>query len=185
MRCFLGLSPPDVVLDLLERLQDEIPVGRLVPSENLHITLSFLDDQPEHLLEALHQELVMVQASPLQLELRGLGVMGGKSPKVLCADVTPNEALTQLHRRLRSVIQASGIELPRARFRPHVTLARFGPRLRPEQLQKIEQVLQHFGGFASPAFTVDQITLFQSTLLPDGARYEALAEYPLLDAEPG
>lgn len=81
MRCFLGLALPDPVLDLLERLQDEIPVGRQVPWENLHITLSFLDEQPEARLEALHQELLRLKAAPLQLELRGLGVMGGQKPK--------------------------------------------------------------------------------------------------------
>ncbi|MEP2715823.1 RNA 2',3'-cyclic phosphodiesterase [Pseudophaeobacter sp.] len=179
MRCFLGLSLPDPVLDLVERLQDEIPVGRLVPSENLHITLAFLDDQPEYLLEALHQELSALQAPPLQLELRGLGVMGGKNPRVLSAEVTPNAELTRLHQRLRSMVQASGIELPRSRFRPHVTLARFGPRLQVGEQQKLQQVLQHYGGFCTPVFAVTQVTLYRSTLLPEGARYEALVEYPL------
>lgn len=150
MRCFLGLSLPDPILDQLDRLQDEIPVGRLVSSENLHITLSFLDDQPDHLLEALHQELCLFQAPQLRLELRGLSVMGGKSPRVLCAEVTPNAALSRLQGRLRSLVQASEIVLPRVRFRPHVTLTRFAPRLQPGQLQRIEQALQQYGGFASP-----------------------------------
>lgn len=179
MRCFLGLALPDPVLDLLERLQDEIPVGRLVPWENLHITLSFLDEQPEARLEALHQELLRLKAAPLQLELRGLGVMGGKSPRVLSAQVTPNAALTAVHRHLRTVAQTCGMALPRARFRPHVTLARFGARLQPGQVQAVHQLLQHFGGFTTPVFTVHQITLYQSKLLPDGARCEALAQYPL------
>jgi len=179
MRCFLGLALPDPVLDLLERLQEDIPVGRLVPCENLHITLSFLDEQPEARLEALHQELLGLEAAPLRLELRGLGVMGGKSPRVLSAEVTANAALTALHRHLRAMAQTCGMALPRARFRPHVTLARFGQRLQPGQQQKIHQLLQHFGGFTTPVFTVQQITLYQSTLLPEGARYEALAQYPL------
>ena len=81
--------------------------------------------------------------------------------------------------RLRAMAQTCGITLPRVRFRPHVTLARFGQRLQPGQLQQIHQLLQHFGGFTSPVFTVQQITLYRSTLLPEGARYEALAQYPL------
>ena len=60
-----------------------------------------------------------------------------------------------------------------------MTLARFGQRLQPGQQQKIHQLLQHFGSFTTPVFTVQQITLYQSTLLPEGARYEALAQYPL------
>lgn len=179
MRCFLGLCLPDPILDQLDRLQDEIPVGRRVPRENLHITLSFLDDQPDVLLEALHQALCQFRAPQLRLELRGLRVMGGKSPRVLCAEVTPDASLSQLHSRLRSLVQVSGIALPRARFRPHVTLARFAPRLQPGQQQRIEQALLQYGGFTSPDFAVPEITLFGSTLLPDGARYEVLAQYPL------
>ena len=70
MRCFLGLALPDPVLDLLERLQEDIPVGRLVPCENLHITLSFLEDQPEARLEALHQEEASLLRLPCQIAWR-------------------------------------------------------------------------------------------------------------------
>jgi 2'-5' RNA ligase len=184
MRCFLGLPLPEVVLNQVEPLQDEIPFGRLIPSENLHITLCFLDDQPEALLEALHQELSQLQAPDLQLELRGLALMGGKSPRVLCAEVTPNAALSQLQARLRSLVQVSGIELPRRRFRPHVTLARFAPRLKPGQELRLGQLLQAFGGFVTPVFQVNEMVLYRSTLLPEGARYEVLAQYPL-GADPG
>ncbi|MBR9844371.1 MAG: hypothetical protein GYB25_14515 [Rhodobacteraceae bacterium] len=38
-------------------LQDELRVGRKPPEENLHLTLAFLDDQPEAVLSELHEAL--------------------------------------------------------------------------------------------------------------------------------
>lgn len=49
------------VLDVLERLQGEIPVGRIVPRKNPHVTLVFLDEQSVQLLEALHHDLAEIK----------------------------------------------------------------------------------------------------------------------------
>jgi 2'-5' RNA ligase len=179
MRAFLGLPLPDPVLDAIEDLQAEIPVGRSVPPENLHITLAFLDDQPAAVLDALHQELCEVTSPGLSLSVQGLDLMGGKSPRVLCASIAPNVALTRLHSRLRTRVQAAGIELPRVRFRPHVTLLRFARRPEPGVLAKIGHALQAHGDFSVKDLRVDSFNLYRSTLFSEGARYDVLAQYPL------
>jgi 2'-5' RNA ligase len=45
MRVFVAIDLPDEVRRELETLQNALPVGRPVPAENLHLTLSFLGDQ--------------------------------------------------------------------------------------------------------------------------------------------
>ena len=52
-RSFVALTLPDPTLDLIERFQDEIPMGRLMLRETLHLTLAFLGDQPDEMLEEL------------------------------------------------------------------------------------------------------------------------------------
>jgi 2'-5' RNA ligase len=57
-----------------------------------------------------------------------------------------------------------------------VTLA----RLKGTPLDRLSEYLALHGGIAVPSFQVDAFTLFRSHLGDEGARYESLAEYPLL-----
>lgn len=179
MRAFVALMMPDALQDALERLQAELPTGRSVAPENLHVTLAFLDDRPEAQLRVLHDYLSDLSLPPVELKIQGLSVFGGKSPRVLVADVAASPQLTSLHRRIRSCAHEAEIELPRVRFRPHVTLQRFARRLDAGEIQRIGEVLQTHGGFSLPGVTIDRLGLYQSILLPDGPRYEVLADYPL------
>ena len=59
MRAFLALPLPDQVCATLEDLQLSLPFEKLVPSENLHLTLAFLDEQPVAQLEEVHAVLII------------------------------------------------------------------------------------------------------------------------------
>ncbi|MGR3762041.1 RNA 2',3'-cyclic phosphodiesterase [Roseobacteraceae bacterium NS-SX3] len=179
MRAFVALPLPDRVLAALERLQDGLAAGRRVPQDNLHLTLAFLDDQPETVLSALHQELERLQAPVLSLAFRGLETFGGKTPRVLAAATAPDPDLARLRSQVREAARSAGIALPRERFRPHVTLARFPRRVEAAELAKAGRFLEAAGGFALEGVEVDRFALFQSVLDQRGARYHVLAEYPL------
>ncbi|MFW8637045.1 RNA 2',3'-cyclic phosphodiesterase [Cribrihabitans pelagius] len=178
MRAFAALPLPDQALDALERVQEGLTVGRLMPAENLHLTLAFLDDQPEAALEALHQELAEIRAAPVDLSFQGLDTFGGRHPRILLARAAPSPGLTALRTRILSACRAAEIALDRARFRPHVTLARFPRHLEPGQVAKIGRFLERSAAFRH-ACRVESFALFRSTLAPDGARHDVLAEYPL------
>ncbi|MDC0657504.1 RNA 2',3'-cyclic phosphodiesterase [Leisingera sp. SS27] len=178
MRAFVGLQLPDAALDALERVQEGLTLGRHIPAENMHLTLAFLDDQPEAALQALHQILTDISAPPLMLTFSGLGTFGGKRPRVLAAEVRKSPELVHLLGRVRSACRSAGIDLPRERFRPHVTLARFPRNLEAGQVEKIARFLSAAADFKLEC-EADSYALFQSTLAPEGARYDVLAEYPL------
>jgi 2'-5' RNA ligase len=72
MRAFLALPLPDTICDALERLQESIPGGNLIPPENFHLTLAFLGEQPEHALEDLHFSLEAFRATAFGVHLKGL-----------------------------------------------------------------------------------------------------------------
>lgn len=178
MRAFVGLLLPQAALDALAHLQEGLNAGRHVPAENMHLTLAFLDDQPEPALQALHQVLAEISAPPLMLTFSGLDSFGGKLPRLLAAEVRKTPELAYLRDRVRGACHQAGLDLPRERFRPHVTLARFPRHLKAEQVEKIARFLSAAAGFRLQC-AAEAFALFQSTLAPEGARYDVLAAYPL------
>ncbi|MGB7262873.1 MAG: RNA 2',3'-cyclic phosphodiesterase [Albidovulum sp.] len=179
MRAFLALPLPDQVCATLEDLQLSLPFGKLVPSENLHLTLAFLDEQPVAQLEEVHAVLSLLKSPGFSLSLVGLGCFAGKGPVSLHAEAIHATELMELHRKVRAALRGAGLILPRSRFLPHVTLARFRRGMRSEDQARLAGFLAANAGFHAGPFDVLEFTLFSSTLDQGGARHEALATYPL------
>ncbi|MFC3613913.1 RNA 2',3'-cyclic phosphodiesterase [Lutimaribacter marinistellae] len=185
MRCFLAIPLTDPLRDALARLQAELPVGRLVPEENLHLTLAFLDERDDPALAALDEELSALSAPSFDLIPRGLGVFGGNRPRSLHAVILPSSPLADLHARIQGAIRRAGIDLRRERYVPHITLARFGTGARGASLDALQHFLAAHLGFEGPPFPVTEFHLYQSVLRPDGALHEELARYPLISPADG
>ena len=96
---------------------------------------------------------------------------------VLAALVAPDPALDTLHRKVRSLLHGAGLMLPRERYRPHVTLARFNG---PADDAALAAFATRHGLFGTAEFEVGEIILYRSTLGPKHAIHTALAEYPLI-----
>lgn len=176
MRAFIALPVPDDVADAAGRLQAMLPTGRPVAPDALHLTLAFLDDQPEPVLQDLHFELDTIRAAPLTLRFTGLDIFGGPRPRILMATIAPDAGLDTLHRQVSAACRRAGITLQRRKFHPHVTLARFGPADSPAALSRF---LTDHGATPLPDCHLTEFALIASTLHPDGARYDDLARYPL------
>lgn len=180
MRAFVGLPLPEDLIEALGRVQAGLGVGRAVPPENLHLTLAFLDDQPETALAALDAELQAIAGPVPEVRIAGLDLVGGSDAvRLLMAAVAPDPALAALRKRVRGAARAAGIGLKRERFRPHVTLARFRRRQAPGEPVRIADFLAREGGFSWPGFAAGEFVLYRSTLTPEGALYDPLAVYTL------
>ncbi len=179
MRAFLALDLPEEMRAAVVSVQDHLRVGRKPPEENLHLTVAFLDDQPEAVLAELHAALQAEALPEIVLELRGLEMFGGARPRVLYLKGEGGPALGALHRTVRRVAQEVGIALPRARFRPHVTLARFRRDLCEEDAARLGRFMAAHGDVALPGARIERLCLYGSQLQPDGAVHEVLADYPL------
>ena len=178
MRVFLALPVPEALALPLLSVQERIRVGRPVPEEDLHLTVAFLDDQPDDALEALHEGLEARRLPPCRITPRALSVFSPRKPRLLALDCERDAALVALHEAVRSAAREAGIALGRERFRPHVTLVRFS-RLHPDEEAKIARVLGALPDAALPdPVPAGPLTLYSSTLTESGPIYEALAEYP-------
>ncbi|PRX33927.1 2'-5' RNA ligase [Meinhardsimonia xiamenensis] len=178
MRSFIAVDLPEELREALMALQREIPVGRIMDPETLHLTLAFLGDVPEPVLAELDEELAAIRTEPLTLKAAGLGTFGEPEPFVLWARVEPTPELERLQAAVRRAAERAGLRLKRERFRPHVTLARFR-HPGPGELRRLGQFLQSHGAVSLPEARALSFGLYRSHLRPDGAVHEPLAVYPL------
>lgn len=179
MRSFVALAVPEPMRQSLVRVQDAVDVGRSVPEDNMHLTLAFLGDVSASELEALHHELAMQVFPPARLAVQGLIGFGGRAPKLLAADVVRTADLTRLHDMVVRAVRSAGLWLPRTRFRPHVTLIRFGSGLSAAGQVKLDRALIGIAGLRLPPVSAETIALMESTLTPHGAIHAELARYPV------
>lgn len=179
LRAFVGLAMPDEVSDLLAVAQTGLPAGRPVPAENLHLTLAFLGEQPEPVVEDIHHALDRVAGPPLSLEIEGVGLFGGGKPRSLHARIRPDAALARLRASVQTAARDAGVSLPREKFVPHVTLARFSRPPQGEDLLALESWVGRRMDLRSPPFEVGVFVLYRSWLSASGAIYEPLATYSL------
>jgi 2'-5' RNA ligase len=179
MRAFVAIPLPDEVTEALERLQRDISVGRIVPRENLHVTLAFLGDLEPGMAEELHEALCEIEAEPVELCLRGVDVFGRDAPYLVHAGVAPTAGLKALRAKVHAVAREVGVALSRKRFRPHVTLARFAKRMPQHELDRLGSFLEAHGAFRLDAVEVSDFGLYRSHLSNEGPRYEELARYQL------
>lgn len=179
IRAFVAVAVPDPVAERLAAVQAGLPAGRPVAPEGMHLTLAFLGEQPEPVLEDLHLAFGRIRGALPPLAFEGLGTFGGTPPRSLHAAIRPDPALKALRGRVQQAVREAGIDLPRERFVPHVTLARFRQRMGEEDLARLHQFLATRMGALPAEMVPERFALYRSVLTRDGAVYDSLADYPL------
>jgi RNA 2',3'-cyclic 3'-phosphodiesterase len=177
LRLFCGLCLPDETSERIIAWQEQALSGaegvRVVPPQNLHITLAFLGSRPVSDVERVAGELhaAAAQAVPYVFEAAGYH----ETPRVGMLDLRPryerepgDAHIVMDNRRLwiNLLWRLEQLEIPtreRQVWRPHVTVCRFKERprlvLTPPDLG---------------AFSPSEAALYHSVLRPDGAQYEVL-----------
>lgn len=172
LRLFLGFRLPDTTARGLVRWQQAelgAPAGaRLVPEENLHVTLAFLGSRPADAIDSIAGALrdsARVVAKPVLTpvryrETRSVGMLVFDDREGRAAQIAE-----EVHRRLASL----GVYEPERRpWLPHLTVIRFRerPRLQPP-IPELGPV------------TMSDAAVYISRLRPPGAQYEVLESVPL------
>ena len=177
MRSFLAFDVPEPVAIAIARAQGRLAVGRMVPRENLHVTLAFLDDQPDAVLDELSAALAEIALPRFAATPTGFAHFGKARPRLAYLGIAPEPPLLALHQAARKAARRVGITLSHERYVPHVTLARFSGH---EGSRALGAVTALAGlPVAVPPFEVFGFGLYGSTLRPEGPRYELLESFPL------
>jgi 2'-5' RNA ligase len=170
IRLFCALVLPDEVLEEVVEWQAGLPHERLrvVPPDNLHLTLAFLGHRQRRDVDPIAAELeaAAAAASPMSFTVRSYRETRSVGMLVFDDEGGAGAALaTDLHERLERL----GVyEREQRRWLPHLTVVRFRerPRLRPE--------LPDLSAIGPSGAAV-----YHSMLRPTGAQYVVLREFRL------
>lgn len=181
VRLFVAVRPPDEVLDAVEEVVDGARRSMVGPRwtrrDQWHVTLRFLGHVDDEQVGAISQALDTVsRMPPFPVRLGG----GGAFPRPSRARVVwlglagGDDPMTRLAGSVNRALEPLGFEPEKRDFHPHLTLARV--RNPGDVTPAVEALGDDPVG---PAFTVEEVVLYQSRLSPKGARYEPLSAVPL------
>ncbi len=153
---------------------DETLKMRISPPENLHITLKFLGSVEQENIKFVQAAIAEIGNTHQRFKLRSTGL--GFFKNSLWIGIEENDYLEQLVASMsQAFVAQSYIDDPRA-FVPHVTLARFDHRAKTALAKLAETYADHNWG----EFEVEQLHLYKSETLEEGARYTILNSYDCL-----
>lgn len=170
------MTPPQAVRERLHAAAVSLghPALRVVPAENLHVTVLFLGPVARDVVEELAGRLGQIAAREDPFALAIGHVLPGppRRPYMLWALVTASEPLLRLSRTMHEMAKPLAPEQAKPlRGYAHVTLARGRGHVRGLEADTLES--------APPAFEVREVQLLRSHLSPKGARYETVKDLPL------
>ena len=140
--------------------------GRIVPAQNLHITLAFLGDVDAEQRLCAEQVASRIKGDQFSMQMERVGHWRRPQVVWLGPKETP-EALQELAAQLNQGLVKCGFPVEKRAFKAHMTLMRRASRS-PGRVM-----------FDSIGWKVDRFVLVKSNLTPKGAQYEVVEEWSL------
>jgi RNA 2',3'-cyclic 3'-phosphodiesterase len=177
---FVALDLPDEARARLATWRDELVAGRRdlrpVAAEALHVTLVFLGWQDESAAQAIFDAAIGATAGIATPLLRAGDVrpLPPRNPRLFALELDDESArASAVQGAVSDALEAGRWYRPEKRpFWPHLTLAR---------VKRGERRVTGLAQSTAPGepFRATQLTLYRSTLRPQGALYEPLARASL------
>lgn len=172
-RLFFALWPGDPDRAALTRATApalEALRGRLVPTENHHLTLAFLGSVPDERVadvRAIGGRVAQGMPAGTRIEIDLDRLEHWRKPELVVAEADAPATAVALAQVLKEALTAAGFAPDLKPFRAHVTLARKVSRASPGL--RMNSVRWSFGSLA----------LVESRTLPSGSLYSVLESWPL------
>ena len=168
LRLFLALQLPEEAVAAIEQWQARELAGRLVPRDNLHVTLAFLGSRPAGELPIILRVLEEAARTAVPPQLEVVRWRERRAAGMLELRDRHGTAAAAIAGSVQASLAELGVfRLEHRDWLPHVTVLRYRrpPRLRPE--------------LPELAFVPSGAAAFLSRLHPSGARYEVLESFRL------
>ncbi|ENN95755.1 2'-5' RNA ligase [Methanocaldococcus villosus KIN24-T80] len=173
MRLFLAIDIPKDIKNKIYEFQKSFKIKgiKLVEKENLHITVKFLGEVDENLLNKILDLDLSIE--PIRIKLKNLGVFPNENfIRVIWVGVE-GDKIIDLFKDIDKKLSTLGFKKEN-NYIPHLTIGRVkfieNKKLLKDRIREFKNV--EFG-----SFTAEKIKLYKSTLTREGPIYEIIKEW--------
>jgi 2'-5' RNA ligase len=149
---------------------------KLVEPKNIHLTLKFLGDTDESLIDDIEEVMKdsVKESKSFEIILKGAGVFPNeKYIKVVWIGIENGEKIRQIAKNIDENISKLGFLRDKREFSAHLTIARVK---NVNNKQTLIDIINKYGDVEFLKINVDTIKLKKSTLTPKGPIYSTLKE---------
>jgi 2'-5' RNA ligase len=194
MRIFIALDIDDDIRQRIQRFMEGVsgfaPDVRWVRPESLHVTLKFIGEKSNEVVEEIKRSLSGVRSESFEITFRSYGFFPtAKAARVFWVGIESGPQLASLAKAVDAVTSALGIPKEDHPFAPHLTLARGGGRSGAPRWHEGDATNKNFhhlqeklAALPTPEFgtmAAHEFFLYQSQLSAGGSRYTKIASFAL------
>jgi 2'-5' RNA ligase len=182
VRCFIAIELDREIKNSIEQyivpLKRISPAVRWIKTESIHITLKFLGEIEQDLLDKVKLSLKPISEifHPFVVTILGCGAFPDqRRPRVIWLGIETKEKneLLKLYEWIESRLESLGFKKERRKFSAHLTIGRIKF---PRNMESLFNYMD-INPFPPKQFLVKEIVLMQSILKSSGAEYKVIAEY--------
>jgi 2'-5' RNA ligase len=190
IRTFIAVEIDDAVraraAELIGLLRAAEADVKWVEPQNLHITLQFLGNVPEHMIadacKAVEQGAAQVQPFDLELASAGAFPNVGRPRTLWIGAKSGGEQMAELHDNVALALAELGFQDEDRKFQTHITVGRTRSGKNNAELGRL---LKQHADFRAGRMRVEKATVFSSKLQHGGPIYEVLDAAQLIGNEQG
>ncbi|MCM8762048.1 MAG: RNA 2',3'-cyclic phosphodiesterase [Candidatus Omnitrophica bacterium] len=183
MRLFIGIRIPDEIKKKIEEtvvsdIRKKIREARIIPSENLHLTLKFIGETSENNIPYIEKIISSSVENflPIKAIIKGTGVFpDNKSARVFWIGMDSQGTLKKLNNIIETELDKTGISKKEGRFKEHITIARFKS---VPKLSSLGEILERYSDEVFGTMDIIEIELIKSDLKSSGAMYTTIFKTP-------
>jgi 2'-5' RNA ligase len=193
VRSFIAIELSEEIRKDLKKLIGELKHSeadvKWVEPDNIHLTLKFLGRISAEQIEKIKRLLegISKEVRPFQISLSNLGAFPKLNyPRVIWIGIEEGkDKLCEINEELEERLEKTGFPKESRKYQPHLTLGRVRSTKNKERLIKQIELLMLETQRSCPIYgaktkmEVAKITLFKSTLTPQGPIYSSLFEVTL------
>ncbi len=181
IRAFIAIDIPvsQKAIKIINELKKTQIDAKLVETKNMHLTLKFLGDTDENLIDEIEKTIKesTKNTQPFEITLKNIGVFPNQNYiKVAWIGVENAEPLKQITETIDTKLQNLGFEKEKRPFSAHLTIARIKSAKNKE---KLIQLINKYENTEFHKIKIDKIILKKSTLTPEGPIYTNLRQITL------